>query len=160
MPGLKSQEEYEQRKQVLDYATHMPGSRFRAEIRMLRVAKAWPSPCPTAVQPFCARNLAFPFRPLGLNGGEEDSDSLDTSSEYALAQSGKPRCERPCENGTDLIGNGVAEASTSESKTAEGSGIDALVAGPSGSGWPGNSHLAAMLNSALVRPLRCLWFAS
>ena len=112
MPGLKSHKEYEQRKQVLDYATHMPGSRFRAEIRMLRVAKAWPSPCPTAVQPFCARNLAFPFRPLGLNGGEEDSDSLDTSSEYALAQSGKPRCERPCENGTDLIDNGVAEAST------------------------------------------------
>ena len=81
MPGLKSQKEYEQRKQVLDYATHMPGSRFRAEIRMLRVAKAWPSPCPTAVQPFCARSLAFTFRPLGLNGSEEDSDSLDTSSE-------------------------------------------------------------------------------
>ena len=38
MPGLKSQKEYEQRKQVLDYATHMPGSRFRAEIRMLRMA--------------------------------------------------------------------------------------------------------------------------
>ena len=112
MPGLKSQKEYEQRKPVLDYATHMPGSRFRAEVRMLRVAKAWPSPCPTAVQPFCARNLAFPFRLLGLNGGEEDSDSLDTSSEYALAQSGKPRCERPCGNGTDLIDNGVAEAST------------------------------------------------
>ena len=96
MPGLKSQEEYEQRKQVLDYAMHMPGSRFRAEIRMLRVAKAWPNPCPTAVQPICARNLAFPFRLLGLNGGEEDSDSLDTSSEYALAQSGKPRCEGSC----------------------------------------------------------------
>ena len=45
-------------------------------------------------------------------------------------------------------------------KTAEGSGTDALGAGPSGSGWPGHSHLAAMLNSALVRPLRCLWFAS
>ena len=112
MPGLKSQKEYEQRKQVLDYAMHMPGSRFRAEIWMLRVAKAWPSPCPTAVQPFSTRNLACPFRPLGLNGGEEDSDSLDTSSEYALAQSGKPSCERPCENGTDLIDNGVAEAST------------------------------------------------
>ena len=112
MPGLKSQKEYEQRKQVLDYTTHMPGSRFRAEIRMLRVAKAWPSPCPTAVQPFCARILAFPFRPLCLNGGEEGSASLDTSSEYALAQFGKPRCERPCENGTDLIDNGVAEAST------------------------------------------------
>ena len=81
MPGLKSQKEYEQRKPVLDYATHMPGSRFRAEVRMLRVAKAWPSPCPTAVQPFCARSLAFTFRPLGLNGSEEDSDSLDTSSE-------------------------------------------------------------------------------
>ena len=112
MPGLKSQKEYEQRKQVLDDATHMPGSRFRAEIRMPRVAKAWPSPCPTAVQPFCARNLAFPFRPLGLNGGEEDFDSLDTSREHALAQSGKPRCERPCENAADLIDNGVAEAST------------------------------------------------
>ena len=54
MPGLKSQKEHEQRKQVLDYAMYMPGSRFRAEIWMLRVAKAWPSPCPTAVQPFCA----------------------------------------------------------------------------------------------------------
>ena len=86
MPGLKSQKEYEQRQQVLDYATHVPGSRFRAEIWMLRVAKAWPSPCPTAVQPFCARNLASQIRPLGLNGGEEDSDSLDASSEYALAQ--------------------------------------------------------------------------
>ena len=81
MPGLKSQKEYEQRKQVLDYAMHVPGSRFRAEIVMLRVAKAWPSPCPAAIQPFCAQNLEFPFRPLGLNGGEEDSDSLDTSSE-------------------------------------------------------------------------------
>ena len=96
MPGLKSQKEHEQRKQVLDYATHMPGSRFRAEIWMLRVAMAWPSPCPTAVQPFCARNLASPFRPLGFNGGEEDSDSLDTSGEYACAQSGKPRREGPC----------------------------------------------------------------
>ena len=43
--------------------------------------QAWPSPCPTAVQPFCARSLAFTFRPLGLNGSGEDSDSLDTSSE-------------------------------------------------------------------------------
>ena len=51
----------------------------------------------------------------------------------------------------------MAEASTYESKTAGGSGTDALVAGPSGSGWPGHSHLAAMLNSALVRTLRCLW---
>ena len=42
MPGLKSQKEYEQRKQVLDYAMHVPGSKFRAEIWMLRVAKAWP----------------------------------------------------------------------------------------------------------------------
>ena len=59
MPGLKSQKEYEQRKQVLDYAMHVPGSRFRAEIWMLRVAKAWPSPCPTAVQPFCARTVSY-----------------------------------------------------------------------------------------------------
>ena len=112
MPGLKSQKESEQRKQVLDYATHMPGSRFRAEIWMLRVAMAWPSPCPTAVQPFCARNLASPFRPLGFNGGGEDSDSLDTSGEYACAQSAKPRFERPYENRTILVDSGAAEAST------------------------------------------------
>ena len=85
MPGLKSQKEHEQRKQVLDYATHMPGSRFRTEIWMLRVAKAWPRPCPSEVQAPCALNLAFPFRPLGFNGGEEDAHSLDTSGEYALA---------------------------------------------------------------------------
>ena len=112
MPGLKSQKEYERRKQVLDYAMHMPGSRFRAELWMLRVAKAWRSPCPTAVQPLCARSLAFPFRLLGLNGGEENSDSLDTSGEYALAEPGKPRCKRPYENGTALVDDGAAEAST------------------------------------------------
>ena len=79
---------------------------------MLRVAKAWPRLCPSAVHSSCALNLAFPFRPLGFNGGEEDSDSLETSVEYALAEAGKPRCERPYENGTDLVDNGVAEAST------------------------------------------------
>ena len=79
---------------------------------MLRVAKAWPSPCPSAVQASCALNLAFPFRLLGSNGSEEDPDSLDTSVEYALAEPGKPRCERPDENGADLVDNGVAEAST------------------------------------------------
>ena len=160
MPGLKSQKEHEQRKQVLDYATHMPGSRFRAEIWMLRVAKAWPRPCPSAVKASCALDLAFPFRALGFNGGEEESDILDTSGEYALAQPGKPRFERPFENGTVLVDNGAAEASTLQPETAESPGTDVLGAGPSGSGWPGDSHLAAMLNSALVRPLRCLWFAS
>ena len=84
MPGLKSQREPEQRRQVLDHAKRMPGLRFRAEIWMLRVAKAWPRPCPSAVQVPCALNLAFPLRPLGFNGGGEDSDSLDTSGEYAL----------------------------------------------------------------------------
>ena len=160
MPGLKSQREAEQRRQVLDHAKRMPGLRFRTETWMLRVAKAWPRPCPSAVHSSCTLNLAFPFRPLGFNGDEEGSDSLDTSGEYALAEPGKPRCERPYENGTALVDDGAAEASTEESKTAEGSGTDALGAGPSGSGWPGHSHLAAMLNSALVRTLRCLWFAS
>ena len=127
---------------------------------MLRVAKAWPRPCPSAVQVPCALNLAFPLRPQGFNGGGEDSDSLDTSGEYALAEPGKPRFERPYENGTILVDSGAAEASTSQPEAAEGPGTDALGAGPSGSGWPGHSHLAAMLNSALVRTLRCLWFAS
>ena len=127
---------------------------------LLRVDKAWPRPCPSAVQASCALNSAFPSRPLGFNSGEEGSDSLDTSGEYALAEPGKPRCERPYENGTALVDDGAAEASTEESKTAKGSGTDALGAGPSGSGWLGHSHLAAMLNSALVQPLRCLWFAS
>ena len=79
---------------------------------MLRVAKAWPRPCPSAVQVSCALNLAFPLQPLGFNGGGEDSDSLDTSGEYALAEPGKPWFERPCENGTVLVDNGAAEAST------------------------------------------------
>ena len=125
-----------------------------------RVAKVWPRPCPSAVQAPCALNLAFPSRPLGFNDGEEDVDSIDTSGEYALAEPGKPRCERPYENGTALVDNGAAVASTLKSKTAEGSGNDALGAWPSESEWPGHSHLAAMLNSALVQPLRCLWFAS
>ena len=79
---------------------------------MLRMAKAWPRPCPSAAQMPCALDLAFPLRPLGFNGGEEDSDSLDTSDEYALAGPGKPRCERPYENGIDVVDNGVAEALT------------------------------------------------
>ena len=79
---------------------------------MLRMAKAWPRPCPSAVQASCALNLAFPFRPLGSNSAEEDSDSLDTSDEYALAGPGKPRCEGPYEDGIDLVDNGVAEALT------------------------------------------------
>ena len=114
MPGLKSQREPEQRRQVLDHAKLMPALRFRKEIWMLRVAKAWPRPCPSAVQASCALSLAFPFRPLGFtdNAGEEDSDSLNTSGEYALAEPGKPRCERPYENTTVLVDNGAAEAST------------------------------------------------
>ena len=112
MPGLKSQSAPEQRRQVLDHAKRMPGLRFRKEIWMLRVAKAWPRPCPSAVQASCALNLAFPFRPLGFNSGEEGSDSLDTSGEYALAEPGKPRFETPYENGTVLVDNGAAEAST------------------------------------------------
>ena len=113
MPGLKSQREPEQRRQVLDHAKRMPGLRFRTEIWMLRVAKAWPRPCPSAVQVPCALNLAFPLRPQGFNGGGEDSDSLDTSGEHALAEPGKPRFERPYENGTVLVDSGAAEASTS-----------------------------------------------
>ena len=112
MPGLKSQREPEQRRQVSDHAKRMPGLRFRTEIWMLRLAKTWPRPCPLAVQAFCALSLAFPFRPLGFNGGGEDSDSLDTSGEYTLAEPGKPRCERPYENVTALVDNGAAEAST------------------------------------------------
>ena len=45
---------------------------------------------------------ALGFRPLGFNDGEEDSDSLNTSGEYALADPGKPRCEKPYENGAAL----------------------------------------------------------
>ena len=112
MPGLKSQREPEQKRQVLDHAKRMPGLRFRTEIWIPRVAKAWPRPCPSAVQASCALSLAFPFRPLGFNGGEEDSDSLDTSSLHALVEPGKPRCERPYENRTVLVDNGAAEAST------------------------------------------------
>ena len=144
----------------MDHAKRMPGLRLTTEIWMLRMAKAWPRPCPSAAQVPCALNLAFPLRPLGFNGGGEDSDSLDTSGEYALAQPGKPRFERPFENGTVLVDNGAAEASTLQPETAEGPGTDVFGAGPSGSGWPGDSHLAAMLNSALVRPMLCLWLAS
>ena len=104
--------EAEQRRQVLDHAKHMPGLRFRAQIWMLRVAKAWPRPCALAVHVSCALNLAFSFRPLGLNDGEEDPDSLDACGEYALAEPGNPRCEEPYEDGADLVDNGVAEAST------------------------------------------------
>ena len=74
--------------------------------------KAWPRPCPSAVQVPCALNLAFPLRPLGFNGGGEDSDSLDTSGEHALAEPGKPGFERFYENGTIPVGSGAAEAST------------------------------------------------
>ena len=56
--------------------------------------------------------LGLPVRPLGSNSAEEDSDSLDTSDEYALAGPGKPRCERPYKDGIDLVGNGVAQALT------------------------------------------------
>ena len=112
---------------------------------MLRVHKAWLRPCPSAVQVPCALNLAFPLRPLGFNGGGEDSDSLDTPGEYALAQPGKPRFGRHFENGTVLVDNGAAEAFSLQPETAEGPGTDVLGAGPSGSGWPGHSRLAAML---------------
>ena len=97
---------------MLDHATRMPGLRFRQEIWMLRLAKAWPRPCPSGVQASCTLNLAFPFRPLGFNGSEEGSESLDASGQYALAEPGKPRCERPYENGTVFVDNGAAEAST------------------------------------------------
>ena len=102
MPGLKSQRQPEKRRQVLGHAKGMPGLRFRTEICMLRVAKAWPRPCPSAVQASCALNSAFPSRPLGFNSGEEGSDSLDTSGEYALAEPGKPRRRRPYEKQLSL----------------------------------------------------------
>ena len=79
---------------------------------MLRLAKAWPRPCPSAVRVPRALNLAFSLRPLGFNGGGEDSDSLDTSGEYALAEPGKTRFERPYEKGTILVDSGATEAST------------------------------------------------
>ena len=47
-----------------------------------------------------------------------------------------------------------------KNQKVEGSDIDALDAGLPGSGWPGHSNLAAMVNSALVCRVRCLWFAS
>ena len=56
--------------------------------------------------------LRLPIPTARLQCGEDDSDSLDTSEEYALAVLGKPRCERPYENGTFLVDNRVAEAST------------------------------------------------
>ena len=144
----------------MDHAKRMPGLRLTTEIWMLRMGQAWPWPCPSAAQVPCALHSAFPLRPLGFNGGGEDSDSLDTSGEYALAQPGKPRVKRPFENGTVLVDNGAAEAWTIQPETAEGPGSDVFGAGPSGCGWPGDSHLAAMLNSALVRPMLCLWLAS
>ena len=56
--------------------------------------------------------LGLPISTSGFNGGEEDSDSLDDSGEHALAEPGMPRPERPYENGTALVDNGAAEAST------------------------------------------------
>ena len=38
--------------------------------------------------------MAFPLQPLGFNGGGEDSDSLDTSGETALAK-GSPGSRDP-----------------------------------------------------------------
>ena len=37
---------------------------------------------------------------------------VDTSGEHALAEPGKPRFERPYDNGIVLVDNGAAEAST------------------------------------------------
>ena len=90
----------------------MPGLRLTKETWMLRTAKAWPRPCPSASQVPCALNLAFPLRPLGFNGGGEDSDSFDASGEHALIEPGKPRFEGPFENRTILVDSGVAEAFT------------------------------------------------
>ena len=61
MPGLKSQKEYEQRKQVLDYAMHMPGSRFRAEIWMLRVAKGLAKALPNSSSAILRTKLGLPI---------------------------------------------------------------------------------------------------
>ena len=76
-----------------------------------------------------------------------------------LPSLGSPGSRDPL-NGTVLVDTGAAEASplqpetsTLQPETAEGPGSGVFGAGPSGSGWPGDSHLAAMLNSALVRPL-------
>ena len=44
-----------------------------------------------------------------------------------------------------------------KNRKVEGSDIDALGAGPPGSGWPGHSNLATMVNPTLVCPVRCLW---
>ena len=95
-PGLKSQGEPEQRRQVLDHAKRVPGLSLRTEI----------------FDAEGALNLAFPFRLLGFIGGGEHSDSLDASGEYALAEPGKPRFERPYENGTILVDSGAAGAFT------------------------------------------------
>ena len=56
---------------------------------------------------------ALPLSSSGaLRTGGKNFDSADTSGEYALAEPGKPRCERPYENGTVLVDSGAAEAST------------------------------------------------
>ena len=112
MAGLKSQREPEQRRQVLDHVRRMPGLRLRTEILDAEGGQSLKRPCPSALQVPCALNLAFPLRPLGFNGGGEDSDSLDTSGEYALEEPGKPGCERPYENGAVLVDSGAAGAST------------------------------------------------
>ena len=60
-PGLKSQRLYEQRKQVLDYAMHMRGPRFRAEIWMLRVAKGLAKPLPNSSSAVLRTKLGIHF---------------------------------------------------------------------------------------------------
>ena len=93
MPGLKT----EQRRRVLDHARRMPGLRLRTEILDAEGGQSLAEALPLSSSVPCALNLAFPFRPLGFDGGGEDSDSLDTSGEYALAEPGKTRFERPYE---------------------------------------------------------------
>ena len=115
MPGLKIQREPEQRRQVLDHAKRMPGLRLRTEILDAEGGQSLAKALSLSSSGALHTELGLPFATARLqwcNAGGEGSDSLDTSGEYTLAEPGKPRCERPHENGTVLVDNGAAEAST------------------------------------------------
>ena len=111
MPGLKNQGEPEQRRQVHDQAKCMPGLRLRTKVLDAEGGQSLANALPLSSSGALRTDLGLPFA-TARPQGEEDSDSLDTSAEYALAEPGKPRFERAHENGTILVDSGAAEAST------------------------------------------------